>query len=166
MATVNMARTSTSSAHVSSFGPNVRLPYLVEVEVNIVDVIATKGSAVAAADVIDVIKLPAKTIVLGAWLQKTAALTGTTTDLTLDFGVTGGDVDAFVDGWDFDGATVGNHGPVATPTAVNQLYDAATTLSVLVATQTGTWLTGKFRAQVLCLDVSDKLTAGIAQLGS
>lgn len=166
MATVNMVRAATSSTHPSSFGPNVRLPYLAEVEINIVDVIAEKGSAVAAADVIDVIGIPANTIVLAATLQKTSAFAGTSTDLTLDFGVTGGDTDAFVDGWDFDGATVGTHGALAAGSSVGVLFDTAGKLSILVATQTGTWTAGKIRAQVLMLDISDKRTATIAQLGS
>lgn len=163
---VDVTRPSTSAGHPSKFGPNVRLPYLIEVEVSAAELIAAKGSAIAAADVYDLVRVPAGSVVLGAYLQKTEAFAGTSTDLTLDFGVTGGDVDAFVDGWDYDAAALGSHAPLAAGQSVGVLFDAAGVLSLLVATQTGTWTGGAIRAQVLVLDVSDKQESGIAQLGS
>ena len=39
--------------------------------------------------------------------EVTEAHAGTSTDVELDFGITGGDLDNFVDGFDFDASSVG-----------------------------------------------------------
>lgn len=169
---VDISRALTSANHPSKFAPDVRLPYMVETTVTAAQMIAAKGSAIAAADVYDIVRVPAGTIVLGAYVKKTAAFAGTSTDLTLDFGITGGDTDAYVDGWDFDGAAVNAIAPVAAGAAAlggGIPYTAAgIPVSMLVATMTGTWTGGELTVYLHCLDVSDidNSRSGIVALGS
>lgn len=164
MATITTL-SSTGTGHVSR--ANKRTPYLVEWYIDFADVTTAKGSAIAASDVIEVVKLPAGTIVHDAGLQKITAMTGTSTDLTFDFGITGVDADQYVDGWDFDAASVG---ALATPRGVNtppQLVTSGDTIDILIATQTNTFTGGKVRAWAIISDVSNQYDKpGIAQLGS
>ncbi len=172
---VDIARALTSSNHPSKNAPDVRLPYMIEVTVTAAQMIAAKGSAIAAADVFDVVKFPAGTVIRGVWARKTGAFAGSSTDLTLDVGITGVDADAWVDGWDFDGAALGSY---ATPVGVGfpatgtnwagSVTNAVQTVTVLVATQTGTWTGGEITFYAECLDLSDRdnSRSGIVQLGS
>lgn len=166
---VDVSLALTSANHVSKFAPEARLPYTIEYKVTAADMIAAKGSAIAAADVYDVLRVPAGTVILAVWAKKTAAFAGTSTDLTLDLGFTGGDVDVWVDGWDFDGATLGDYVPAAQQGVGDTLgvvTNAAQVVSLLVATQTGTWTGGEITFFALCLDIADHLDAGIVALGS
>jgi hypothetical protein len=67
----------------------------------------TKGTALAAADVIEVIDVPAGTMVLNAGLQVITVATGESNDTTVDLGITTTDPDCFVDGFDLDAAAAG-----------------------------------------------------------
>lgn len=145
-----------------------RTPYYVELIIDLADAVTAKGSALAQADVIETIAVPAGTQVLFAGLQKVTAMTGSSTDLTFDFGITGGDVDAFVDGWDFDGASVGAFATVAAAAITPATFvTTADTLDILFATQTGTVTGGKIRVFAWLADCSNKYKkAGIVQLGT
>jgi hypothetical protein len=164
MATIDFATEGAAGLHPSR-GANVKVPYLVEVEFTIADAIEDKGSALAQADVIQVIPVPANSLILDAGLVCKTAMTGTSTDLTWDFGITGVVVDQFVNGWDVDAATAGDQ---AAPRGVGlgRLVEAADTLDILFATQTGTILTGTFRAWALIVDLSDAQAPGLAALAS
>lgn len=108
--------------------------------------------------------VPAGTVILGGGIRVTEAHAGTSTDMTLDVGITGGDVDVFVDGFDMDGAVVGayaNNG-VQTQTIVS----AEDTVDVLVATQTGTTTAGKVEVFVYGIDVTGPNRPGVAAVGS
>lgn len=167
---VDISRALTSANHVSKFAPDVRLPYMVEVKVTAEQMIAAKGSALAAADVFDLVRVPAGTIIKNCYVKKTKAFAGTSTDLALDFGFTGGDVDVFVDGFAFDDQAVGTiatpaAGILALPSGIPT--QAAVVISVLLQAMTGTWTSGSFTIYVECLDVSDsQATSGIVALGS
>lgn len=165
MATIDLATLSGTTR--PSLFKAVKQPYVVEVTVDIEDVIASKGSALAASDVIEVIDVPAGTLVLNAGLRVDAAMTGTSTDATLDLGITGGDVDQWVDGFDLDAASVGDLSAVAAGATLPTLVSSADTIDLLVATQTGTVLTGKVTVWAELLDLTDSnLSPGRAQLGS
>jgi hypothetical protein len=72
-----------------------------EVELDFAAIIAARlaagATALTANDTLQVISLPAGSVVLTAGLQVTSAETVNTTG-TFDFGYTGGDVDVFTDG--------------------------------------------------------------------
>jgi hypothetical protein len=156
MATISLAAGNTKHATRG----NGQVPYVVETIVDFADAATAKGSALAAADVITVLDIPAESVVLAAGAEVLTVRTGTTTDLTLDIGVTGVDADAFVDGFDFDAAAVGAY--TSQPAAYQPIVvgNTADTLDILIATQTGTFTGGSLRVFALVLDVSDRNNAG------
>ena len=165
MATIDLA-TRSGTARPSLFKA-VGSPYVVEVTVDLADAVTAKGSALAANDVIEALDLPAGTVVLSAGMRVDEAMTGTSTDATVDFGITGGDVDKFVDGFDIDGASVGDYAPIAAGAASAQLVTADDTADILIVTQTGTLLTGKLSVWAVLVDVTDKNSnPGRAMIGS
>ena len=145
-----------------------RAVHYVELIVDLADAVTAKGSALAQGDIIETISVPAGTQVTFAGLQKISAFTGSSTDLTFDFGITGGDVDAFVDGWDFDAAAVNSYATVASAAITPATFvTTADTLDILFATQTGTVTGGKVRVFAWLADCSNKIKKpGIVQLGT
>lgn len=167
MATISTLYKS-GSTHQSTFNA-VNNSYLVDNLIDLAEVASEKGSAIAQGDVIEALYLPAGTQVLFAGLQVVEEMTGTSTDATVDLGITGGDVDAFVDGFDLDGAAAGAYAtPASAAITPATFITTADTLDILVATQTGTITGGKVRVFAHVLDVSDKKKQrpGIAQIGS
>lgn len=164
MATITMTTAGVAGCHPSR-NANVKVPYLVEVEIDLADAVTEKGSALAQADVIQAISVPANTMILAGGAACKSVMTGTSTDLTLDIGITGGDVDNLVDGWDFDAATAGAY---ATVVGVNEpvFITTADTIDILFVTQTGTVTGGVIRVFALLLDVSDAQAPGIVAVGS
>ena len=79
-----------------------RQPYMVQHEINFATAVTDKGTALLAGDVVVGLTVPAKTAILHAGFEVTEAHAGTSTDCTLDLGITGGNLDNFVDGFDFD----------------------------------------------------------------
>jgi len=80
--------------HMSRTYANV--PYTVEKVVSIADAIAVKGSALVTTDVLEVIPVPANTLVHGAVAYVSGA--ETSSGVTVDIGFAGGDT--FIDGGD------------------------------------------------------------------
>jgi hypothetical protein len=145
---------------------NTSLPYLVEVNLDLAAATTAKGSALAAADVIEVIDVPAGTIILAAGLQVTTETTDTQTDVTVDLGVTTTDPDAFVDGYDLDAAVAGAY--ASQPATYQPIVIGATadTIDLLIATATAGPSAGELRIWAVLMDVSDRKAPGIAALGS
>lgn len=166
MATVTSLTQAASTAGTTArLMDNVKIPYVIWNEIDLAAAATAKGSALAQADVIEALRLPANTWVVSVFAQKTAAMTGTSTDLTFDIGITGGDVDQWVDGWDFDAAAVDSY---ATPLGVQlgRPVAASDTIDILFTTQTGTVTGGKLVVGALCFDMSREArgaTTGIAQ---
>jgi len=165
MATIDLALRPGNGQH-PTFAGNFRKVYVSQRDLNLATAATTKGSALAAADVIEIIDLPPHSVVLGATVQVTSVMTGTSTDATIDVGVTGIDPDAFVDGMDLDAATLGSYG--AQPAAYQPIVIGATadTLDVLIATQTGTITGGVLRVTAIIADVTDDQAPGLAPLKS
>lgn len=150
------------TGHPNPWG-TVRWPYVVEYELNYADALTAKGSALAAADIIEVINIPANTVVLGAGARVKVAADSTT--LTVHVG-TGVDNDEWVASLDGK-ATAGTSGADLNPDTNWKTYDAADTIDVTLATLTGTLTTGKLLVYALMMDVSDMPNKiGIAQVGS
>ena len=89
MATYNVTGVGRTTGHPS----NGRTPYLVE---NTIDVSAVNGDAgTTSGDVLLAIDIPAETLIMEAGAE---VLTALTSSVTMDIGITGGDVDRYVDG--------------------------------------------------------------------
>lgn len=164
MATVTTLANSASTAvsHVG-YASNVKVPYLIENEIDWAEALTAKGSALADNDVIEVLRIPAGSVILGAGAQVVTAVDATTA--TVDFGVTGGDVDEWVDGLDIK-ATAGTHSTQLAVSPNLTTVSTADTLDALLLTVTGTLSTGKTRFWAIVLDISQKKAPGLAQPGT
>ena len=137
MATYNVTGAGGTTGHPS----NGRTPYLVE---NTIDISAINGDSGAAQnDVLQVLDIPAETIVMEAGIE---VLTALSANVTLDLGITGGDVDIFV-----DGDTNATGFSAATATA-RHVAAAADTLDLLVLSAASS--AGKVRVYAVMCDVS------------
>jgi hypothetical protein len=157
MATIDLSSGLGNGQHPSrSLG---RLPYVVEKTIDFAVATTAKGSALAAADVIEAIDVPAQSVVLNAGYEVTATITG---DVVVDLGVTGVDVDVFVDGGVLAAATT--VGTFAQNAAAYQpvVIGAADTVDLLIAASTTAISAGKVRVWALVVDVSDKDAPGEA----
>jgi hypothetical protein len=137
MATYNVTGVGGTTGHPS----NGRTPYLVE---NTIDVSAVNGdSGSANGDILYAIDIPAETLIMEAGIEVITALSSSA---TMDLGITGGDVDNFVDG---DTNATG----YATLTATARLVVAsANTLDVLTAGAASS--AGKIRVWAVMCDVA------------
>lgn len=165
MSTIELADSGTLRPSRHS---NVKTPYLVEKEIDFAVATTAKGSALAANDIIEAIRVPANTLVLWAGMQVKEEMTGTSTDLALDLGVTSNDPDRFVDGFDYDGASEGDWATVAAAATTPALLigETADTIDILIQAQTNTFTGGTIRVVAQMVDVSDAVSNGIAALGS
>ena len=123
------------------YNPGIRIPYLVE---NTIDVSAVNGDSGAALnDVLRVIDLPAETLVMEAGIE---VLTALTSSVTMDLGITGGDVDIYTDG---DTNATGYSTLTATARHVAATAD---TLDILVLSAAAA--AGKVRVWAMLCDVA------------
>jgi hypothetical protein len=152
----------TGTTHISRNG-DTRSPYLIEREINYADALAAKGTALASADIIQALYLPAGTAVIMAGAEILVA--GNSTTLTLGIG-TGADDNEWVDALDGK-ATAGTYGTDLNSSPTINTYSTADTIDVTFQTLTGTLSTGKVRVYALVLDVSNLPNKpGIAVTGS
>lgn len=141
MATYDVTGPGNAGATPSRFSAGVRTPYLVE---NTIDISAINSDAgTAVSDVLQCIDIPAETLILHAGIEIITALSSS---VTLDLGITGGDVDNFVDG---DANATGYS--VLTATA-RPVIASADTLDILCLSAVSS--AGKLRVFALLCDVS------------
>ncbi len=126
------------------------LPYFVEKLVSFADT----GLAMAAADTMDLFVVPAGTLVLGAKLEM---LTADGAATTADLGVTGGVVDALINGAAMNALGVTMSGSAATGGmgAIGGTYFAADTTISLLAITNGL-SDGVMRLQLFGFDLSNR----------
>lgn len=137
MATYDKTGVGGTTGHPS----NGRTPYLVE---NTIDISAINGGAgTATGDVIQALDIPAETLIMQAGIEVLTALSGS---VTMDLGITGGDVDNFVDG---DTNATGYSTLTAT---ANLVVASADTLDVLALSADSS--AGKIRVWAVLCDVS------------
>ena len=137
MATYDLTAAGGTTGHPA----NCRTTYLVE---NTIDVAAINGDSGAAAnDVLRALDIPAETLIMEAGIEVITALSSS---VTLDLGITGGDVDRYVDG---DTNATGFSAPTAT---ARTIVASADTLDVLVLSADST--AGKIRVFAVLCDVS------------
>jgi hypothetical protein len=136
------------------------MPYFVEKTIDFAVAATTKGTALAAADVIEVIDVPAGTMVLNAGLQVITVATGESNDTTVDLGITTTEPDIFVDGFDLDAAAAGAYAQNA---AAYQplVVGTADTIDLLIATATTAPTGGTVRVWALMCDIGAKPAPGI-----
>ena len=138
------------------------MPYMAEATVDLATALANRvgGSALAAADVILAMDIPAKTMIMSAGIEVMTATDGST--FTVDL-ATSVDVDAFVDGMDVAsgvGAGTMSQVPAATQQIVCQDAD---TLDITLASLSGGAVTsGKLRVWAILVDLTATTSAGIA----
>lgn len=134
MATVSL--TPTTAATTFPNRNKAQQPYIVWKTVTGAAARAAKGSALASADVIEFLNIPANTQVMWARMYVQTADTGTTATADLGYG---GNVDVFSDGVDISGSTgwgaLGTNGKINGTTA--NLFTSADTLDIVLATYSG-----------------------------
>jgi len=137
MATYNVTGVGGTTGHPS----NGRTPYLVE---NTIDVSAVNGDAgTTSGDILLAIDIPAETLIMEAGAE---VLTALTSSVTMDIGITGGDVDRYVDG---DTNATGYSTLTATARVV---VASADTLDILTGGANST--AGKVRVWAVLCDIS------------
>lgn len=149
-----------ASVHSTRFGLHYG-----ETTIDLDELEAEKGSALAASDVIQCISIPANSVIIAAGIEVITAQSGSSV-LTFDLGVTGADVDVFVDGFDVVAAVAGDFASQPAAYAPHVVGNTADTLDILIASLTTTNTGGVFRVFAYWLDVSDTRKPGLAALGS
>lgn len=153
-----MATITTLSNAVGSGLQPVRsvrnMPYMVENTINFASAVTAKGSALAAADVIEALQIPAQSIVLAAGFEVISAVTGS---CTVSLGVTGVTAAAYVSAFGVTGSlAVGDY---ATPATAGYpiVSKSADTLDLLLVTETTTLSAGSIRVFALIVDAQDRV---------
>jgi|TARA_R100001463_G_scaffold42323_2_gene88814 hypothetical protein len=137
MGTINVTGAGGTTGHPS----NGRTPYLVE---NTIDLSAIRSdTGPDNGDVLQVIDIPAETLVMEAGIEVITALSSSA---TMDLGITGGDVDIYVDG-DTNATGYGT----LTATA-RHVAASADTLDILIGGADSS--AGKIRVWAVMCDVS------------
>jgi len=137
MGTINVTGAGGTTGHPS----NGRTPYLVE---NTIDLSAIRSdTGPDNGDVLQVIDIPAETLVMEAGIEVITALSSSA---TMDLGITGGDVDIYVDG---DTNATGYGTLTATARHVSASAD---TLDILIGGADSS--AGKIRVWAVMCDVS------------
>ena len=151
MAATTTALATTNTTHGVTYGRSTSLsPYLVEQTINFADQnIDANGSTIECVDI------PANSVCMFAGIEVMTALSNTASDATVDLGLSGGDADAWVDGFDIDGASAGAYSSVLVATANPQIVDAATPLKMTFAGTAGTISAGVLRVFAIVMPVGD-----------
>lgn len=157
-----MATVSSLARAVGGAGNPGRKAYVVEQEIDFAAAATAKGSALAAADVIQAISVGAGTLVLNAGVEVLTTPAGGT-GTVLDVGVTGIDPDVFVDGFAFDSATAGDYAQNA---AAFQpiVLGSADTVDVLIQAATTVSTSGKIRVWAVLMEVGQIGTTAAAEV--
>lgn len=158
MATINMRRGGTTGAPTR--WANVETPYFVQIDVDLAEVAEAKGSALAASDVIEVLQVPADTVIMMAGVELTEAIEGASA-LTVDVD-TSVNSQSYVSGFDAVAAVVGDQ-DVGTTAAV---YGADDIVELSLSAVTGTITGGTLRVFALMLNIKEYGGGSIAQPGS
>lgn len=155
MATIELANLGSSDTGQPTGFTTVGHAYVEVRDIDLAEVVTEKGSAIAQGDIIQAVPVPAGCLLLGGGLKVLEAMTGTSTDATIDVGITGGTADALVDGFDLDAAAA-DATVLANPMEV-QYVAANDTVDILIATQTGTITGGKVRVFALIAPVDAEI---------
>jgi hypothetical protein len=151
--------TVTTLAGGASAGRTVgSVPYLVDKNIDFAAAATAKGSALAAADVIECISVPVNTVILNAGMEITTLLAGESNDTTFDLG-TGVDADNFVDGFDADAAAAGAYAQNAAAFQPLVVGATADTIDITIATATTAPTSGVVRVWAVLMNVDGRIGA-------
>tara|TARA_R100001460_G_scaffold32008_4_gene62968 strand:- start:11 stop:514 length:504 start_codon:yes stop_codon:yes gene_type:complete len=135
-----------------------KMPYKIETDVNLATVTTTKGSAIGSADVIQVLDIPAKSIVYAAGLEMVTQGDG---KYTVDLGVETVDGDVFVDGVDWGSAiatgTITQMAAAYQPVVLGSDLTLDLTIGKANTAASALPTTGVFRAWAVVQDISNDL---------
>jgi hypothetical protein len=134
------------------------VPYLVDVLVDFAAAATAKGSALAAADVIEALSVPVNTVILNAGLEVITVLGGESNDTTFDLG-TGADADVFVDGFDADAAAAGAYAQNAAAFQPIVVGATADTIDITIATASTAPTSGVVRVWAVLVNVDGRIGA-------
>ena len=137
MGTLNLTGAGGTTGHPS----NGRVPYLVENTIDLSQVRADTGPD--NGDVLQVIDIPAETLIMEAGIEVITALSSSA---TMDLGITGGDIDRYADG---DTNATGFSAPTAT---ARTIVASADTLDIKVLDAASS--AGKIRVFAVLCDVA------------
>lgn len=158
MAATTTLLATTNTNHGPSYGRTSRVkPYLVEQTINFADQnIDANGSTIECC------AIPADHLIMYADVEVETALTNTASDATIDMGLSGGDADYWVDGFDIDGASAGAYAGVDTATAgVPLLVTADGSLKLTFAGTAGTISAGVIRVFAVCMPIEGGLLKAV-----
>ena len=166
MATTTITPSTGGTTHISRL--DTKGMYWAEVLVDLGtggNVQTVKGSAIAASEVVEALKIPANSVILAAYAQKETAMTGTSTDVTVTLQVGS---NAYSSALDYDAAAVAAWTvPVAPTATLMTVITSADTLDLVFSAFSGTVTGGKIRLKALLCDMTKVNTpGGIAALGS
>ena len=134
------------------------VPYVITSQV----VDAVDNTSLAGGDVIQLLDIPADTMIIGGCIETLEA--SGNAQVTFDVGFTGGDIDALVDGG-VSNAAAGVQFNLAA--AGNNITTAADTLDLLVldggSSATAAW---RFRAHVVVVDISKNPISALATVST
>ena len=153
MATITTLSNAVSAGTHPSRGIRA-MPYVVENTINFATATTAKGSALAAADVIEALQIPAQSIVLAAGFEVISAVTGS---CTVSLGVTGVTAAAYVSAFGVTSSlAVGDY---ATPATAGYpiVTKSADTLDLLLVTETTTLSAGSIRVFAVIVDATDRI---------
>lgn len=151
--------TITTLAGAATAGRTVgSVPYLVDVTIDFAAAATAKGSALAAADVIEALSVPVNTVILNAGLEVITALGGESNDTTFDLG-TAVDADVFVDGFDADAAAAGAYAQNAAAFQPIVVGSTADTIDITIATATTAPTSGEVRVWAVLMNVDGRPAA-------
>jgi len=136
------------------------VPYLIDVQIDLAAAATAKGTALAAADIIEAVNVPANSVVLTAGIEVVTALAGESGDTRLLLGVTGGDVDAFVASWDATAAAAGAYAPAAATVPV--VFASADTIDIEIDAATTAPTGGVLRVWAVVMDIDGRYGAAEA----
>lgn len=111
--------------------------------------IANDGTALAAADVIQVFTVPAGCVVECACISPVEVVNAEATVCILDLGDAAAGAAVYVDGFDAEATTEGV--PVMT---VEKFYPVADTIDLTIQALTGTLTTGKVKISIRCFELT------------
>jgi len=120
-----------------------------------------KGTALAAADVIEALDIPSGAEVIAAGLEVISPITGATV-LTVGLGITGLAASGFVSAYDLFAATAGAYAPKNTAAYPLTVGAAADTVDLIISSQTGTITGGVIRVYAVYADVRGTRRPGLA----
>ena len=146
--------TSTVNIYGRSGQASPGVPYMIEGVLDFALATVDKGTALAANDVIPGLTIPANTLILHAGLEVLTVHAGTSSNTDFDFGITGGDLDNFVDGFDFDAAAAGAFAASAEGGPV--MVNATDTIDLEIQAMTGTTTAGSLRMFAICIDCTSQ----------